>query len=71
MTRLLDIQHTFDMEIRNNDFAKDLKKIFKKKLKITKIKFDDNDGRLRSFVVFIIIMTLYTLYILIHIYCVL
>lgn len=42
--RLIDIQHTFDMEIRNNDFAKYLKKIFKKKFKIPKVKSDDDNG---------------------------
>lgn len=41
--KLIDIQHTFDMEVRNNDFAKHLRKIFKKKLKIPKVKSDDDD----------------------------
>lgn len=43
---LMDIQHTFDMEIRNDGFAKHLKKIFKKKLKVPKLKSDDADGTL-------------------------
>lgn len=41
---LLDIQHTFDMEIRNDEFAKYFKKIFKKKLKVPKLKSDDVEG---------------------------
>lgn len=44
--KLIDIQHTFDMEVRNNDFAKHLRKIFKKKLKIPKVKSDDDDGNI-------------------------
>lgn len=44
--KLADIQHTFDMEVRNNDFAKHLRKIFKKKFKTPKAKSDgdDDDG---------------------------
>lgn len=34
------------MEIRNNDFAKHLKKIFKKKFKLPKIKLDDDNGNI-------------------------
>ncbi|XP_029344283.1 cilia- and flagella-associated protein 44 isoform X1 [Acyrthosiphon pisum] len=45
---LIDIQHTFDMEIRNDGFAKHLKKIFKKKLKVPKLKSDDADDTLSS-----------------------
>ncbi|XP_022179157.1 uncharacterized protein LOC111039821 isoform X2 [Myzus persicae] len=45
---LMDIQHTFDMEIRNDSFAKHLKKIFKKKLKVPKLKSDDADDTLSS-----------------------
>uniref|UniRef100_A0A2S2P1G3 WD repeat-containing protein 52 n=2 Tax=Schizaphis graminum TaxID=13262 RepID=A0A2S2P1G3_SCHGA len=45
---LIDIQHTFDMEIRNDGFAKYLKKIFKKKLKIPKLKSDDAEDTLSS-----------------------
>jgi len=41
---LLEIQHTFDMEIRNDSFAKHFKKIFKKKMKVPKLKSDDADG---------------------------
>jgi len=41
---LIDIQHTFDMEIRNDGFVKYFKKIFKKKLKIPKLKSDDAEG---------------------------
>lgn len=44
LNRLVDVQHTFDMEVRNNDFAKHLKRIFRKKLKTPKIKSDDDDG---------------------------
>jgi len=49
---LIDIQHTFDMEIRNDGFAKHLKKIFKKKLKVPKLKSDDADGRYIIFYLF-------------------
>lgn len=43
---LIDIQHTFDMEVRNNNFAKHLRKIFKKKFKIPKVKSDNDDGNI-------------------------
>ncbi|XP_025191573.1 uncharacterized protein LOC112591851 [Melanaphis sacchari] len=45
---LIDIQHTFEMEIRNDGFAKYLKKIFKKKLKVPKLKSDDAEDTLSS-----------------------
>lgn len=32
------------MEVRNDDFAKHLRKIFKKKLRIAKVKSDDEDN---------------------------
>lgn len=44
--KLIDIQHTFDMEIRISDWAKHLTKIFKKKYKIPKIKSDNDDGNI-------------------------
>lgn len=39
---LIDIQLNFDMKIKNSIFAKVLKRIFNKKLKIPKIKSDGN-----------------------------
>jgi len=43
LNKLIDIQHTFDMEVRNNNCAKQLKYIFKKKLKTPKVKSDDDN----------------------------
>lgn len=45
LNKLIDIQHTFDIEVRNNNFAKYLKYIFKKKLRIPKVKSDNDDNR--------------------------
>lgn len=57
--RLIDIQHTFEMEIRNNNFAKHLKKIFKKKLKIPKVKSDDDNGIIDIEAYFVFFITFY------------
>jgi len=45
---LIDNQHTFDMclKLENSGFAKHLKKIFDKKLKIPKIQSYDDDGNI-------------------------
>lgn len=52
---LIDNQHNFDMcmKLENKGFAKHLKKIFDKKLKIPKIKSHDADGNLYDYLFFI------------------
>ncbi|XP_050423055.1 cilia- and flagella-associated protein 44 [Adelges cooleyi] len=40
----IDIQNLFEIEIRNNSFAKHLRKIFKKKYKPIRAKLDDEDS---------------------------
>lgn len=42
--KLIEINHKFESAIRNNEFAKHLRKIFNKKLKIPKEKLYDDDG---------------------------
>lgn len=42
--KLIEVNHMFESIIRNNQFAKHLRKIFKKKLKIPKVKTYDDDG---------------------------
>ncbi|XP_050529601.1 cilia- and flagella-associated protein 44 isoform X2 [Daktulosphaira vitifoliae] len=39
----IDVNNLFEIEIRNNSFAKHLRKIFKKKFKPTRVKLDDDD----------------------------
>ncbi|VVC33540.1 WD40/YVTN repeat-like-containing domain,WD40 repeat,WD40-repeat-containing domain [Cinara cedri] len=48
LNEIVDIQHTFEIEIRNNNFAKHLRKIFKKKFKTPKVKTYDDDDSLSS-----------------------
>lgn len=43
LNKLIDIQHIFNMEVRNNNFSKHLKYIFKKKMKTPKVKTDNDD----------------------------
>jgi len=51
---LIDNQNTFDMcmKMENKGFAKHLKKIFDKKLKIPKIKTDYDDGNVMHFIIY-------------------
>lgn len=44
LNQLIDIQHTFDIEVRNNNCAKQLKYIFKKKFKKPKVKSNNENG---------------------------
>lgn len=42
--QLTDIEKLFEAKIQNNEFAKYLKRIFKKKLKLPKVKSASDDG---------------------------
>jgi hypothetical protein len=51
---LIDNKNTFDMlmKMENKGFAKHLKKIFKKKFKMPKIKSDYSDGNVIHFIIY-------------------
>lgn len=40
----VDVNNLFEIEVRNNSFAKYLRKIFKKKFKPSRVKLNDDDG---------------------------
>lgn len=44
MSQLADIEKLFEAKIKNNEFAKYLKRIFKKKLKLPKVKSESDAG---------------------------